>query len=100
MLTHWLRNLTETDLDFGYEPDVSGMRFPDFPGAGQDLGVTMTMPQAIDVEIHPGLYQILSCTYGRISSAVGGYLNDRQQKSEGGLSAWTHSNLNWCRACI
>ncbi len=45
-----IRYLTETDLDFEDDPDVSGVRFPDLPGAELDLGVTM--PQAVDVAIH------------------------------------------------
>jgi len=45
-----IRYLSETDLDFEDDPDVSGVALPPLPGAKLDLGVKM--PQQVHAAIH------------------------------------------------
>jgi len=45
-----IRYLSETDLDFEDDPDVSGVALPPLPGAKLDLGIKM--PQQVHAAIH------------------------------------------------
>ena len=45
-----IRYLSETDLDFEDDPNVSGVALPPLPGAKLDLG--MKMPQSVHVAVH------------------------------------------------